>query len=276
MAYVFQGFGSADRPKTPRLAEKLAKGGTVIGAACYLGSAIIAEMLAQLPLDFIYVDQQHGLSSPDGLVGIIRAVDRSPVSPIVRVRSNDSGLIGQALDAGADGVIVPMVNTRHDAEKAVASCLYSPSGCRSFGPIRASLKAGYGTLEEINRSISCFVMIETREGLANLTDIAAVPGLAGIYIGQADLAVSLGLEPELRIQDGEHAQAIDAILAACANNNIAAGLSGDPNAMASRGFRMITAGSDQGFIAAGVEKVGQLLAANRHAGGKNEQNHPDS
>lgn len=260
MAYVFQGYGSNRNSMVEPLASKLAKGDTVVGAACYLGSAIIAEMLVQLPLDFIYVDQQHGLTSYDTLIEILRAIDRSSVAPIVRVRSNDTGLIGQALDAGAEGVIVPMVNSRQDAERAVAACRYSPSGNRSFGPIRSSLTRAHGSPDEINGRVSCFVMVESRDGLANLAEIAAVPGIAGIYIGQADLAVSLGLEPELRIQEGEHEQAIQAILKACQANNIAAGLSGAPQAMSSLGFRMITAGSDQGFIASGVANLGKSLA----------------
>jgi len=260
MAYVFQSYGAKKTPMAPSLAEKLARGGTVRGAACYLGSPIIAEMLSQLPLDFIYIDQQHGLTSYDTLVDLLRAIDRSMVAPIVRVRSNDSGLIGQALDAGAEGVIVPMVNTRQDAERAVAACRYGPTGCRSFGPVRASLTRAQGTLEEINDRVSCFVMVESRDGLTNLAEIAAVPGIAGIYIGQADLAVSLGLEPELRIQQGEHAHAIQAILDACRNNGIAAGLSGDFHDMSARGFRMITTGSDQGFVAAGVASLGKSLS----------------
>lgn len=260
MAYVFQSHGTKRGPRAEPLAVKLARGDTVVGAACYLGSAIIAEMMSQLALDFIYIDQQHGLTSFDSLVELIRSVDRSAVAPIVRVRSNDSGLIGQALDAGAEGVIVPMVTTRSDAERAVAACRYGLSGCRSFGPIRASLIHGSGTLEDLNRRISCFVMVENHEGLKNLAEIASVPGITGIYIGQADLAVSLGLDPELRIQEGDHAQAIQAILEACQSNGIAAGLSGNVHDMSVRGFRMITAASDQGFVATGVANLAKSIS----------------
>lgn len=241
------------------LAQKLADRRTVYGAACYLGSSIIAEMLAQLALDYIYIDQQHGMTSYDTLVEMIRAIDRTDIAPIVRVRSNDNGLIGQALDAGADGVIVPMVNSMEEAVCAVAACRYAPSGHRSYGPIRSSLTRG-GALADVNQRIGCFVMVETREGLDHIEAIAATPGLAGIYIGQADLAVSLGLDPELRIQPGQHEAAIQAVLKACQANGIAAGLSGEATAMASLGFRMITIGSDQGFISAGVSRLQQSLS----------------
>lgn len=258
MAYVFQSPRAASRPAPASLAEKLANGSTVVGAACYLGSPLVAEMMAQLELDYIYIDQQHGMTSLDCMVSMIRAVDRSDVAPIVRVLANDSGLIGQALDAGADGVIVPMVNTRHDAERAVAACRYGSDGCRSFGPIRSSITRA-GTIAEMNQRMSCFVMVETPEALANLDAIASTPGLTGIYIGQADLAVSLGLEPELRIQPGKHEAAIHSIVSACCGHGIAAGLSGDAETMSARGFRMITVGSDHGFINAGIARMQQSL-----------------
>jgi 4-hydroxy-2-oxoheptanedioate aldolase len=260
MAYVFQPSGTPRRSVPQSLGQKLAGQQVVHGAACYLGSPIIAEMLAQTDLDYVYIDQQHGIASPDVLVEMIRAVDRTEIAPIVRVRSNDSGLIGQALDAGADGIIVPMVNSRADAERAVAACRYGPVGTRSYGPIRSSMTRG-GTLDEVNKRVSCFIMIETRDGLAQLDAIARTPGLAGIYIGQADLAVSLGLDPELRIQPGEHEAAINAILHACQANGIAASLSGDPKDMSQRGFRMITIGSDQGFVSAGISRLQQATLA---------------
>lgn len=258
MAYVFQPVGKKGPTPRESLRQKLARKATVYGAACYLGNPLTAEMLAQVDLDYIYIDQQHGFTSFETLVSMLRAVDRSFIAPIVRVRANDNGLIGQALDAGADGVIVPMVNTRKDAERAVAACRYSPEGNRSFGPIRSSMTIG-GNPSEVNERISCFIMIETREGLANVDEIAATPGLTGIYIGQADLAVSLGLNPELRIQPGAHEDAIQSILSACRNSGIAAGLSGDGHVMSSLGFRMITIGSDQGFIASGIERLQKSL-----------------
>jgi 4-hydroxy-2-oxoheptanedioate aldolase len=252
MAYVFAAAGEVGRG--PPLREKLRGGGVLLGGACYLGSPIIAEMMAGAGLDFIYIDQQHGLTSYDTLLQMLRAIDHTPTAPIVRVRSNDAGLIGQALDAGADGVIVPMVNSRADAERAVAACRYAPAGVRSFGPLRVSLTRG-GDIRAADARILCLVMIETAAGVEQADEIAAVPGVDGIYIGQADLAVSLGLEPELRVQSGRHAAAIDRILAAARRAGIAAGLSGDPVAMAEAGFRIITVGSDQGFVAAGLNNL---------------------
>jgi 4-hydroxy-2-oxoheptanedioate aldolase len=114
--------------------------------------------------------------------------------------------------------------------------------------------------------ILCLVMIESQAALDQADEIASVPGVDGIYIGQADLAVSLGLEPELRIQPGRHEAAIARILRACDRAGIAAGLSGDPAAMADAGFRIITAGSDQGFVSSGLK---DLLRRREAASGRN-------
>jgi 4-hydroxy-2-oxoheptanedioate aldolase len=240
MAYVFES-PVASRASRPNLRQRLREGAVLHGGACYLGSAIIAEMMAGAGLDYLYIDQQHGLESYDTLFDLLRAVDHTATAPIVRVRSNDAGLIGQALDAGADGVIVPMVNSRADAERAVATCRYAPAGIRSFGPVRASLTRG-GDIRAADERVLCLVMIETEAGVENATEIASVPGVDGMYIGQADLAVALGLDPELRIQPGRHERAIRRILEACNAAGIAVGLSGDPVAMGRQGFRLITIG----------------------------------
>lgn len=260
MAYVFQSPGGDSGQGRASLRQKLRDGATLYGGACYLGSPIVAEMMARIGLDFLYLDMQHGLGGYDTMLDMLRCVDHTDTAPIVRVRSNDAGLIGQALDAGADGVIVPMVNTRAEAERAVAACRYAPQGARSFGPLRVSITRG-GDVVAANERVLCLVMIENAEGVANAEEIAAVPGVDGIYIGQADLAVSLGLSPELRAQAGKHQQAIDRILAACQAQGIAAGLSGDPRAARDAGFRIITTGSDHGFVTSGLQALQQKLGA---------------
>jgi 4-hydroxy-2-oxoheptanedioate aldolase len=257
MAYVFD-TGATTRPEAPNLRQRLRDGDTLVGTACYLGSTIIAEMIGQLGLDFVYIDQQHGLTSYDTMLALLRAVDHTRTAPLVRVASNEPGLIGQALDAGADGVIVPMVNSAADAARAVAACRYGPSGTRSYGPLRATLTRG-GDIRAADDRILCLVMVETAAGVERVQEIATTPGVDGIYIGQADLAVSLGLEPELRIQPGRHEQAVASILAACRTAGIAAGISGDPAAMRQAGFRIVTAGSDHGFVAAGLKALRDRL-----------------
>jgi 4-hydroxy-2-oxoheptanedioate aldolase len=260
MAYAFDiGANPSDLPNPRRC---LREGRPIVGASLHLGSAIIAEMMAQLGLDFVYIDQQHGLVSYDTTLALLRAVDRTRTAPLVRVATNESHLIGQALDAGADGVIVPMVNSRADAERAVAACRYAPVGVRSYGPLRASLACG-GGIRDADDRIVCLAMVETAAGVERVQEIASVPGLDGIYIGQADLAVSLGLQPELRIQPGRHQQAIDRIVATCQAARIAAGINGDPATMVRAGFRFVTAGSDHSLVAAGLTALRERLEKHR-------------
>jgi len=205
-------------------------------------------------LDYIYIDMQHGLTSFDTLVHMLRAIDHTPTAALVRVRSNDAGLIGQVLDAGADGVIVPMVNSVVEARRAAAACRYAPQGQRSFGAFRASMTRG-SDIHQANDRVVCFVMIESEAGLNEAEAIARVPGVDGVYIGQADLAVSLGLPSQVRIQPGRHQDAVDAIMRACKEAGIVVGLSGHPVEMRDAGFRLITMGSDRSILEAGVKDL---------------------
>lgn len=244
------------------LRQRLRDGETVVGASCALGSPMVAEILATAGLDYIYVDQQHGLTSFDTLVSILRAIGRTPTATLVRVLSNDAGLIGQALDAGADGVIVPMVNSREEAERAAAACRYAPQGVRSFGPMRAGLLHGRDPVAA-NERVLCLVMIETAGGVAAAHEIAAVPGIDGVYIGQADLALSLGLEPLVKIQPGIHEDAVGTIGAACDSAGIVRGINGDAAAMAAAGYRLITIGSDMAIVNSGVQQIKERSAQAR-------------
>ncbi|MGY3567713.1 HpcH/HpaI aldolase family protein [Sinomonas sp. RB5] len=232
-----------------RLRRILGEGGTAVGLSCALGSAQIAEEFALAGFDFVYIDQQHGLTPQHTLLEMLRAIARSDTTPLVRVARNDSALIGQALDAGAEGVIVPMVNTAAEASRAARACRYQPLGQRSWGPIRAA--HGLGTdPEHVNREVLCFVMIETAEGLSNVDQIVDTPGVDGVYLGPADLAVSLGGAPLSFDQavDPRHLEAIAAIRQACTSSGRIAGISGDPERLAAEGFRMITAGMDLSLI----------------------------
>jgi 4-hydroxy-2-oxoheptanedioate aldolase len=236
------------------LRQRLRDGETLLGASCAYGSPMVAEVMAGAGLDYIYLDQQHGLTSFDTLVHMLRALRGSPTTPIVRVLDNDAKLIGQALDAGAEGVIIPMVNSRVDAERAAAACRYAPLGMRSFGPVRGGVVYGRDTTAANERTL-CLVMIETAEGVAAADEIARVQGIDGVYIGQADLALSLGLEALVKIQPGVHADAIDAIRKACRTAGIAVGINGDPKGMAAEGYRIITVGSDMAIVNAGVAQL---------------------
>jgi len=236
------------------LRHTLAEGGIAVGVSCATGNVHATELFARSDLDYVYLDQQHGLVSFDTVVNQLRTFAGRRTTPLVRVLRNDAGLIGQVLDAGAHGVIVPMVNSVEEAERAVAACRYQPAGVRSWGPIRAAF--GLGTdPATVDAEVLCLVMVETRGGLEEVERIAAVPGVDGIYIGPSDLAVSMGLGPGIAFQEGAHARAIARIRAACDAAGKVTGASGDPVELVEQGFRMVTGGSETGFLGAGLARV---------------------
>lgn len=234
-----------------RLRRILESGGTAVGLACHTGDPHVAETLAMSDFDYLYLDQQHsvgGLASP---VDMLRATARTGTTPLVRVAANDPVLIGRALDAGAEGVIVPTVETAEDARRAAAAAHYAPDGVRSWGPTRSAY--GLGTDPAgVNGEVLCLVMIETAGGVDRAKEIAAVPGVHGVYVGPGDLAVSLGLSPTDGPRDERHRAAVAEICGACDTAGIAAGITGDPGTESARGFRMVTAGSDVGFLKTGL------------------------
>src|ERR671916_418124 len=181
-----------------------------------------AEIFASAGVDYVCVDQQHGVIDYDSMVPMFQAIRAEGATPITRVLSSDPFLIMKALDAGALGVIVPLVNSAEDAARAVAACRYPPRGMRSYGPVRAAGVIGSRDPEDLAGEVLCIVMVETRAGLERMDEIAATPGLDGIYIGPSDLALSLGLSPTLEIKEDEHVEAVRRIRDACHEHGIAA------------------------------------------------------
>jgi 4-hydroxy-2-oxoheptanedioate aldolase len=232
------------------LRDRLEAGGTAaIGLWASIPSALTAEAAALAGPDYVVCDQQHGALDPVTLMAMLTAIAGAGVPPLVRVSRNEPFAIGQALDLGAGGVIVPMVESGEEAARAVSACRYAPEGTRSFGALRAG--AGERPL--------CLVMIETRRGLENAAEIAATPGLDGIYVGPSDLALSLGLQPTIRLEHPPVLEALAVIHAACADAGVIAGvhcLAAEDVPMQAEHFAMVTAGGDtlllQGAAAAAL------------------------
>jgi 4-hydroxy-2-oxoheptanedioate aldolase len=206
----------------------------------------VAEVLDAAGCDYVCVDCQHGLAGGGAgalpaLLGVRRSV------PVVRVPSNDVRWIGRALDAGAHAVIVPMVWSAEDAARAALACRYAPDGVRSWGTNRSSLT---GTPAEVNASVSCYVMVETGAALECVDAIAATPGVDGIYLGPADLAVSMGFAPTGGDDDVE--KAIERVRVACVDAGIVAGIQADGGDDARRrveqGFDMVTVATDVALL----------------------------
>ncbi|MDM0045746.1 aldolase/citrate lyase family protein [Variovorax dokdonensis] len=224
-----------------------------------------AETMAHQGWDTLTIDMQHGVIDYPAMVTMLQAISTTPTVPIVRVPWLEPGVLMKTLDAGAYGVICPMINTREDAQKLVAWTHYAPRGTRSFGPIRALLYGGADYPQHANDTIVTFAMIETAQALDNLDDILSVEGLDAVYIGPSDLSLALGCRPVFDDVDPPVQQAIDHILDRAQAHGLVAGVhNGDPNVALSRvakGFRFVTVGSDARLMAAGAQQaLGRMRA----------------
>lgn len=226
-----------------------------LGAWMFLREPMTAEAAARAGYDYVVVDLQHGVASEPEALAMIQAADTAGAIPVVRVATNLEMTIGRALDLGALGVIVPMVNDREAAIAAVAACRYAPEGTRSYGPVAAMSRYSDDYARVANEQISCIVMIETASALARLDEILSVPGIDAVYIGPVDLSLTLGLPPEPWHEDQVFQDAIDAVLAACDRHGVVPGIHASaalaPEWIA-RGFRMVTVGYDQASVLAGL------------------------
>lgn len=179
------------------LKRHLASGGKAVNGWCSIPSAVTAEVMARAGYDTVTIDLQHGLIDYQAALAMLQVVDGFNAPTLCRVSWNEPGAIMKALDAGFTGVICPMVNTREQAERLAATCRYAPAGNRSFGPTRAMQVHGADYARNANDFIMAFAMIETAEAVANLDAILEVDGIDGVYIGPADLGLSLGYAPTL-------------------------------------------------------------------------------
>jgi 4-hydroxy-2-oxoheptanedioate aldolase len=226
-------------------------GEPAFGAWCSSGSPVVAEVLALQSFDYIAFDLQHGLMGFEGLLACLQAVARTGTTPLARVPVNDVAWIGKAIDAGCQGVIIPMVNSAEEADLAVRNTRLFPLGQRSFGPIRIGQALGRDPVV-LNREIACVVMIETVEGVKNADAICSVPGVDAVYVGPADLALTYGLDPNATVHPDEHAAACESIRHAAERAGIVVGIHCDTGEsarhMADSGYKMMSIGSDIGFV----------------------------
>src|SRR5882757_10504894 len=238
------------------------EGATTVGSWTALNNAVVAERLALVGHDYVCLDQQHGIVNDDSLVASLIAVAAGGAAPLVRVAANEPSLISKALDSGAEGVIVPLVNDGAEAERAVRSCRYPPRGDRSIGPIRT---AGSGRKRAF-ADAACIVMAESASAVDHIDEICSVPGVDAVYVGPADLAAALGCPPALGVVPGPQAEAIEKILAACARHDMVAGIHCGTTEQvvecARMGFRMITVSTDtQLLFTAAAERFGEVRSA---------------
>lgn len=242
-----------------QLRQRKLAGKPIVNAWLSIGSSYSAELIAHQGFDSATIDMQHGMVGIEQTFAMLQAISTTEVVPLVRPPSNDPSIIMRILDRGAYGIICPMISTSADAERLVRACRYPPTGDRSFGPARALLYGGSGYLAGANTEILIFAMIETAEGLENVKEILATPGLDGVYIGPNDLALSLGHEPIAENPTSRMVEEIAKIRVAAKNADLIAGIfCSDGNAARQRiaeGFDFVTPGNDAMILKAGMQKA---------------------
>jgi len=246
-----------------------ARGEAVVNGWLSIPSAFSAEVMAHQGFDSLTVDMQHGVVDYQVAVTMLQAVSTTPTIPLARVLWGDPAYVMKILDAGAYGVICPMISTREQAEALVRACKYPPRGYRSWGPVRASLYAGGDYGDRANADLIVMPMIETAEAVQNLDEILSVPGVDAIYVGPADLSLALGCKPRLDQTDPPVVEAIQKIVAACKRHRVVAGIHNATPAyalkMVAEGYQFVTLASDSRFLAA---KAAEEIAAVRKSGVK--------
>jgi 4-hydroxy-2-oxoheptanedioate aldolase len=244
------------------LRERWNAGEPTLGAWCTIPSPWTAEVAARSGHDWVTVDTQHGLIGYDVMLPMLQAISAGGVPSFVRVPWNEPGTIMKALDAGAGGVIVPMVNSPEEARSVVGACRYPPDGFRSMGPTRARTLGGDWRLP------ICVVMIETVEAVKRADEILAVPGVDAVFVGPNDLAVSAGLDSSYEGRHPEHRRLIEAVAKSAKANRVVAGIMCGSAEVATQwykaGYQMLALESDTRLLTAAsdliVEKSKRLLA----------------
>jgi 4-hydroxy-2-oxoheptanedioate aldolase len=264
-----QGSRSEQGPERAGLRRLWDAGQAAVNGWCLIGNPFVAEIMAAQGFDSLTVDLQHGALDYSDLLLMLQAMRAGGATLLARVPWLDPSQVMKALDAGAEGIICPMVNTAEEAARFVSYLRYPPLGCRSFGPVRAGLLQG-DYAATANDRVVALAMIETVDGFANLEAILDTPGLTGVYVGPADLSLALGqgrLAPGMDREEPEMQAAFHRIVAACQARGLVAGLHCGTAEYAARaigwGFRLVTVGSDMRFLTEGATQALAGLKAAR-------------
>jgi 4-hydroxy-2-oxoheptanedioate aldolase len=242
------------------LGDRLRAGETVFNVTSVVPNPFLIETLARAGYPSVTLDIQHGFYDYDSVLAGVAAAASAGASTLVRVAFEDLSTAPRCLDAGAAGLLIPMVSTVEEARRVVAATKYPPVGQRSWGPNRGLAMSGLSPsdfLARANQLSVVFVMIETETALANVDAIAAMNGIDGLFVGPFDLGVSLTsgrvLDPAQDVVD----KAMDVIAAACRRHGKTAGAHAGTAELArgylSKGYRFLSLGLDMTFVKAGAE-----------------------
>ncbi|WP_197373710.1 HpcH/HpaI aldolase family protein [Mycolicibacterium baixiangningiae] len=236
-----------------RLQSGLDSGAALFGGWVVGPTVLGPEEFATAGYDYVGIDLQHGYLDDADAASMLRRLEHVPIATMVRLPTADPAPIGRVLDAGADAVIIAMVESADEAAAAVAATRYPPAGMRSFGPLRPSLGYVPSDLEE---RASVFAMVETTRGVSALASICEVPGLSGVYVGPADLAISMGYDPTSAWRRQEVRDVMADIAEAATATGLVAGVHAGTGALgndaARMGFRVITLASESQALRRGA------------------------
>lgn len=237
--------------------KSLKSAGTpIVNAWLSIGSSYSAEMVAAQGFDAVTVDCQHGMIGFETALTMLQAISTTSAIPFVRPSRNDPAEIMRFLDAGAYGIICPMISSAAEAAALVSACRYPPLGTRSYGPARGLLYGGSDYVAHANDEIVVLAMIETAAGLDALDAIVATPGLDGLYIGPNDLALALGHAAVPESDAPEMMAAIARVVSATRAHGKLSGIFCSGAAGAARrigeGFDLVTPGNDATLLRAAM------------------------
>ena len=253
-----------------QLKQRWASGKAALNGWINIPAGFSAEVMAKCGFHSVTVDLQHAPQDCVSMVQCFQAMQAHPITPLARVPWLEPGIVGKVLDNGAMGVICPMVNNRQSAEALVQYAKYPLRGARSFGPIRASIYGGGSSYHRTaNEETLVLPMIETQEAVENLDEILDVKGIAGIYVGPADLAFSYGKEPEVDHEEEFFLDIYAKLIAACNKRGLCAGIHAGSGAYAARmvkmGFRLVTIATDTSLLE--MAATTEIAAAKSGSGG---------
>ena len=237
---------------------------TLFIAWLMVNSPLLVEVIGGAGWDAIMIDQQHGLGGHEEMVGCLTAARAAGRPALVRVANNDQGLIGRALDAGAQGIVCPLINSAEDAERLVRAVKYPPRGSRSWGPYRAQIGVSGDYVAQANGWTIACPQIETKGALDALDDILAIGGVDMVCFGPNDL--SAALTGRFDIEAPEIREAMDLVLRKCRENGVMAFIFANTieyaRPLVEAGWDMVAAGTDLGwFSTAAGAVIGQLKSA---------------
>ncbi len=228
---------------------------------------VTAELMAQQGYDTLTIDMQHGAIGYETALTMLQAISTTQTTPLVRTPWLEPGIIMKMLDAGAYGIVCPMIEGPEDTQALINACHYPPSGYRSFGPFRASLYSGKDYPEKANDTIMPIAMIETRSALESLESILSVEGLAALYIGPFDLSYALGCTPQPDNYEQPVLDAIDHILSTATAKKIPVGIHcitpQHATRMIQKGFSWVTVACDSDLLKSGSDHAIKTLHSHR-------------